>query len=115
MPYRTSEVLRAWLVEFQELGYDLDDNLRVIEQDGDRGENTGLIALRLRDAGTSAYIQPVRLGSHQWVVTFEARDEPVEMTAAAVAQLSCELALISTLCAFLQAKSISTRPSPTHI
>lgn len=105
MVYRNLATLEKWILEFQGLGYAVDDSLRVLTQDGDGGENTGLVAMTLHNSATSAFIQPLSVGSARWAVTFEARDEPVELTAPAVAALSAELAILSALCSFLEAKS----------
>ena len=106
MPYRNQATLEAWLAEFRALGYAV-ESLRVIAQDGEGGQNTGLVALRLRNATTSVYIQPATIAGAHWAVTFEAREEAVELTAPAVAALSADLAVVSALCSFLEAKANS--------
>jgi hypothetical protein len=50
-------------------------------------------------------VQPEAPYSQTWVVTMEARDEPVVLDSAGLMNLSSELAVVSALCAFLQAKS----------
>ena len=107
MPFHSRATLAEWVAEFRELGYGLEGSLRVIEQDGEDGSDTGLVYLELAHAPTTVYVQPVVGDGTRWVVTFEGRDEPAEVTAAGVARLSTELAALSALCAFLQAKSAS--------
>lgn len=105
MPFRSQHTLEAWLDEFGRLGYPLGTSLKVIQQDGDGGADTGLVGVALGSSPTGAYIQPERVGSTRWVVTFEPRDTPVVLDSAALMHLSSELATVSALCAFLQAKS----------
>ena len=102
MSFRSRETLQEWLTEFQTLDYPADRTVRVIEQDGADGANTGLVAVQLT-GGLSAYIQPGADGT--WIVTLESREEASELDSAAVSRLSAELSTVSSLCAFLQAKS----------
>jgi hypothetical protein len=51
------------------------------------------------------YLQPERSGSTHWVVTFEERQEDVTLDAATLLRLVGELAMLSALCTFLEAKS----------
>jgi hypothetical protein len=97
--------LRSWLDEFSELENVTPGALKVIQQDGDGGANTGLVAFRFENASTVAYVQPERPGSMTWMVTLEPRESSITIDAAEVRDLADELALLSALCAFLQAKS----------
>ncbi len=99
--FRSRATLESWLDEFQHLGYPVDATARVLEQDGADGANTGLVALRLSN-GQGAYIQPSAAG--RWALTLEPHDAS-ELSAAEISRLSAELATVSALCAFLQAKS----------
>ncbi len=103
MSFRSRETLAAWLDEFQALGYPVDRTVRVIEQDGAGGANTGLVAVEL-SSGLSAYIQPDGVPG-RWAVTLESREAELELPAADVARLSAELATVSALCTFLEAKA----------
>lgn len=103
MSFRSRETLVAWLTEFQALGYPVDRTVRIIEQDGADGANTGLVAVELT-SGLSAYIQPDD-ASGSWAITIESQEDAIELSAAAAAQLSAELATVSSLCAFLQARA----------
>lgn len=104
MSFRSRETLQEWLAEFHALDYPADTTIRVIEQDGVDGANTGLVAVLLT-SGLSAYIQPHRQGSAAWVVTLESREDSSDLDAAGVSRLSAELATVSALCAFLESKS----------
>ncbi|GAB3155342.1 hypothetical protein GCM10027058_27510 [Microbacterium neimengense] len=105
MPFRSLEMLESWLVEFRELDYPIAGTVKVIPQDSEFGSDTGLVGVRLLNAQTVTYIQPVEAGSSTWVVTFEARDTDLQLDAAGAFRLSTELAMVSALCTFLQTKS----------
>ncbi|GAB3401065.1 hypothetical protein GCM10027515_09310 [Schumannella luteola] len=105
MPFRTKPLLESWVEEFDGLGYGADERIRVIEQDGSEGADTGLITVSLNDASTVIYLQPVAPGDPRWVINFEGRDDTFALTPAETSRLSAELAMVSTLCAFLEAKS----------
>lgn len=103
--FRSLVTLGSWLDEFRRLGGIGPGLLKVIQQDGDDGADTGLVACQLESPGTWAYIQPERPGSAQWMVTLEPREDSVTMSAGDILDLASRLALLSELCAFLQAKS----------
>jgi hypothetical protein len=114
MPFRSRATLDDWIDEFRALGYPIAGELRVIEQDGGEGANTGLVVVELRNTPTSVFIQPVVQGSSHWTVSFEPREDTVELDPPGVAALSAELAVVSALCAFLQAKAATfSAGSPT--
>ena len=112
MAFRSQDTLQVWLDEFHALGYPIAGSLKVLPQDGDEGENTGLVAVQLRNATTVTYIQPEAVDSHRWVVTMEPRDAAVVLDAPQLLGLSAELAIASALCAFLQGKSQALGDSP---
>jgi hypothetical protein len=105
MPFRSRRTLEAWLEEFSQLGYPIAGSLRVMDQDSADGEDTGLVGVSLRYAATVTYLQPDAPYSTRWVVTMEPRETPVVLDSAGLLNLSTELATVSALCAFLQAKS----------
>lgn len=106
MPFRSRENLESWLDEFRRLEYPAIAALRAVELDGEDGATTGIVALKLTNAGTTAFVQPYVDGdSSRWVLTFESREEDVELSAAGVGALAAELMTVSALVAFLQAKS----------
>ncbi|WP_243077337.1 hypothetical protein [Microbacterium sp. SS28] len=93
--------------EFRALGYPIASSLRVIAQDGHDGADTGLVAVRLLESSTEVYIQPTPPGSAAWSATFEARDEDVTFRASEIMSLAGELSMLSSLCVFLEAKSLA--------
>ena len=105
MPFRSKATLQSWLDEFTQMGYPVAGELKVIEQDGEDGGDTGLVAVRLARATTVIYMQPEMDGSYEWLVTMEPRETPVVLNSAAVLNLATELTTVSALCAFLQVKS----------
>ena len=105
MPYRSRHTLEAWLEEFEQLGYPIAGSLRVMAQDSDDGEDSGLVGVQLAHASTVTYLQPDGPYSTRWVVTMEPREVAVVLDSAGLLNLSAELATVSALCAFLQAKS----------
>jgi len=107
MPFRSKETIEAWLDEFRSLGYAIAGSVKVMQQDGEDGSNTGLVGMQLANASTSIYVHPEAPYATRWVVTMERRDEAISLDAAAVMELSTELQILSALCTFLQAKSDS--------
>ena len=105
MPFRNMDTLESWLEEFRGLGYTVIGSVGVIPQDGDGGANTGLVTFHFTNASTPTSIQPGLDDPTRWVATMEPRDGSVVMDAPKLLELSGELAMLSALCAFLQAKS----------
>jgi len=105
MPFRTKPMLESWIAEFGELGYPAQQTIRVLDQDGSDGSDTGLITVSLNDASTVVYLAPIGPGEARWVITFEGREDTFALSPAETSRLSSELAMVSTLCAFLEAKS----------
>lgn len=107
MPFRSFGTLEHWLDEFEDLGYGFGGDVKVIQQDGAHGANTGLVSVNLVHASTVVTIQPEVRGSTRWMVTMEPREEAVTMDAPTLLNLAAELSVVSALCAFLQAKSLA--------
>lgn len=105
MAFRKLETLESWLAEYRALGKPLADSARVMVQDGDGGANTGLVFFGLGHAPTGVFIQPATQDAAGWVATMEPRDENLVLDAPGLLALSAELAAVSELCAFLEAKS----------
>jgi hypothetical protein len=105
MPFRNATTLQRWLDEFLAVEHRGEGSVRVMEQDGSDGADTGLVSVRLNNASTVTYIHPEGAGSTTWLVTMEPRETPVVLEATAVAELAEELDTVAKLCAFLQRKS----------
>lgn len=111
MPFRSKETLEAWIREFGQMGYSMPDEVRVIEQDGEGGANTGLVAITLTVPATVISVQPRAPYALDWVVGIEPREEAVSISGPATLEYSRVLATLSVLCAFLQTKS-EAHPHP---
>ncbi|CAN3702777.1 MULTISPECIES: hypothetical protein [unclassified Microbacterium] len=106
MPFRTMSTLQEWVDDFRALGFDDAEILRVIPQDGEDGADAGLVAAQLRSVSTTFYVAPSsEVGSTDWAVTFEPREDAAPLPAGQVMALSGELATLAALCSFLQARS----------
>lgn len=103
MAFRTKETLESWIEEFRAFGYPL--KVKVIPQDGSLGRDTGLVGVTMMNAQTVTSIEPETPGGSKWRITFEARETDLRLDAMATLNLSTELAIVSTLCAFLETKS----------
>ena len=76
MPFRNATTLQRWLDEFLAVEHRADGSIRVMEQDGAGGADTGLVSVRLANASTVTYIHPEGAGSTTWLVTMEPRETP---------------------------------------
>jgi hypothetical protein len=103
MPFRSKALLETWLDDFRSAGHNVPG--AVAFQDGADGHDTGLVVLRLRNAGTYTYMQPVALHDPRWEITFEPRESAVSLSPSEVDEMGRELQLVAALCEFLQAKS----------
>jgi hypothetical protein len=103
MPFRSKATLETWLEEFRAAAHDVPGS--VAFQDGADGHDTGLVVLRVSNAGTYTYMQPVALHDPRWEVTFEPRECTVSLAPAHVDAMGKELQLVAALCEFLQSKS----------
>jgi len=107
MVFRSLKTLESWLAEYRRLGMPRADSARVMVQDGDGGANTGLVTFHLDHASTVVVIQPDAQGSGGWVATMEPREDNVVLDSSGLRALSAELAAVSELCIFLEAKARS--------
>ncbi len=107
MPFRSLSTLQSWLDDFQRIGYRFGGEMRVIQQDGAGGADTGLVWVRLSDSESVITIQPEMGETPTWMVTMEPREWAVSMDAPTLLNVSAELAVVSALCAFLQERSLA--------
>jgi hypothetical protein len=106
MPYRDQATVQAWVNEYITQHGDIAPEVSVLEQYYTDAKDSGLVVVTLRTASTVTYIQPViRDGAPLWLVTFESRDEGIEMDAADVAKLAADLQVLADLCAYLQRRT----------
>ncbi|WP_291043026.1 protein-L-isoaspartate carboxylmethyltransferase [Herbiconiux sp.] len=105
MPFRSQETLERWVQEFLEEGPPLPGVIDVLRHDGEAGDDTGLVIVRLRNATTEVYLQPVAPGEPPYEVVFGAREHDFSLRAQGVQALADDLALAAALCTFLERKS----------
>lgn len=105
MPFRSKEVLDAWLDEYASIGASGAGVAYVADQEALEGQDSGLVIFPLRNATTSVYLQPAAVGAPDWRVTFEAQPDVTELSPQGVYDLCRELTEAADLCAFLQRKS----------
>lgn len=107
MPFRSKEVLQAWLDEFAASGAGGGGVAFVADQEPVDGVDSGLVIYPLTNATTSVYLAPLNVGVPDWRVTFEAQPEVTELSPESVYALCRELSHAADLCAFLQHKSLA--------
>lgn len=105
MPFRSQETLTGWLEEFEQLGHRFANSVRVIEQDGSLGANTGLVHVALTSTGMGCYLEPVAPLDPNWTVTFESPEDAFSLDVIEVASLAAQISMVSALCSFLQGRS----------
>jgi len=103
MPYRTQSLLQDWLDEFRAGGREVHGHVAL--QDGSDGRDTGLVIVRLVNATTEMFMQPVAPGEQQWEITLQARTHDSVVSPEQLEELSEELQRAAALCRFLQEKS----------
>jgi len=105
MPFRSQETLQLWVDEFDRQRPPHTGAVDVLRHDGESGDDTGLVIVRLGNASTEVYLQPVAPGEPAYEVVFGAREHDFALDAAGVQSLSDDLALAAALCTFLERKS----------
>lgn len=103
MPYRTHALLQSWLDEFRAQSSDIQGHVAL--QDGSDGSDTGLVIVRLQNATTGMFMQPVAPHDAHWEITLEARLSDLVISAEQLDDLAAELRRAAELCRFLEAKS----------
>jgi hypothetical protein len=105
MPYRTRELLQLWMDEFIADEPSAACHLDVLRHDGDAGDDTGLVIVRLQNAATDVYLQPAGPGDPGWEVHFGPRPHDFALSAERVKALSDELAIAAQVCVFLETRA----------
>lgn len=106
VPFRSKELLQAWLDEFAASGVSGGGVAVVVDQEAVGGRDSGLVVYPLRNATTSVYMQPLAPGVAEWRVTIEEQPEATELSPEGLYDLCRELSSVADLCAFLQLKSV---------
>lgn len=106
MPFRSKATLEQWLDEFRSVRKD-GELIHVLIQDGDDGADTGLVIVPLVNVSTEIVMEPAAVGEQHWLIRFEPRAKPFELTSIKLHGLAAELAAAAALCEFLERKSIA--------
>jgi hypothetical protein len=106
MPFRSKETLERWLTEFRSVRKD-GELIHVLIQDGEDGADTGLVIVPLVNVSTEIVMEPASVGDQQWLIRFEPRAEPFELTSIELHGLAAELSAAAALCEFPERKSIA--------
>ncbi|MFB2583200.1 hypothetical protein ACEXQD_18280 [Herbiconiux sp. P15] len=106
MPFRSQETLQRWVEEFQQQQRPPHTGVvDVLRHDGESGDDTGLVIVRLRSTLTEVYLQPVAPGDPAYEVVFGARERDFALRADGVQSLADDLGLAAALCTFLEQRS----------
>ncbi len=106
VPARTKSLLESWIDEFIAENATESASIQVAVQDGVDGRDTGLVIVHLSQGGADVYMQPDGLDSTKWVTTLTPRPGDLTLSPFKLASLAAEVALASSLCQFLQFKSL---------
>ena len=106
VPARTKTLLEAWIDEFLSENAADAVTIQVAVQDGSEGRDTGLVIVHLSSGSADVYMQPDGLDSTSWVTTLTARPGDLTLPPVKLAALAAEVSLASSLCLFLQYKSL---------
>lgn len=112
MPFRSMEMLRTWVAEFESAHPPRNVTIRVIPQDGDEGADTGLVGVRLLNSPAEIYVEPPAVAEDEWIVTFEPREEFVHLTTGQVVLMADAVGELAAVCAFLQEKGRALAANP---
>jgi len=106
MPYRDRTTVETWVNEYI-VSHSADSlGVAVLDKNFEAGPNSGIVVVTLRSASTITFLHPeIRQGSPIWVVTFEGRNETLDLDGDALAQLAEDLSALAELRSFLQEKT----------
>lgn len=105
-PARTKALLEGWVKEFMDENAADQVHINVAVQDGSDGRDTGLVVIHLGNGGAEVYMQPASFDSTVWEATLTARPDDLTLSPYKLAALAAEVTLASSLCTFLQYKSL---------
>lgn len=106
MPYRDRTTVERWVNEYIESHSADSLGVAVLDKNFEAGPNSGIVVVTLRSASTITFLHPeIRQGLPNWVVTFEGRNETLDLDDAALRQLAEDLTSLAELRSFLQQKT----------
>jgi len=105
MPYRDRTRVEHWVDEYRAMQRADAGSIgvAVLDKNFQAGPNSGIVVVTLRSASTITFLHPeIRQGSPVWIVTFEARNEPIDLDADGLRMLARDIAVVSELRDHLQ-------------
>lgn len=116
MPYRDRVRVERWLADFWDSHSVLSEQLVVLDDEFQPGQNSGLVIASLRRSPGVAYLSvKVIDGLPRWKVTFEPRPAAVELDGNGTRELAQEVDALGILCDYLQERTDDAinNPVPT--
>jgi hypothetical protein len=106
MPYRDRAQEEGWLSDFWDEHSLFDDRLTVLDDDFVPHANSGLVVAHLSRSPGIAYLSVKTIGDEpRWMVTFEPRQEAIDLDASGVHELAREIGALGILCDYLQGRT----------
>lgn len=106
VPYRDRARVERWLAEFWESHSVLSEQLAVLDEEFQPGQNSGLVVASLRRSPGVSYLSVKILDDRPyWKVTFEPRPEAVELDGSGTCELADEIHALGILCDYLQRRT----------
>ncbi|WCD93550.1 protein-L-isoaspartate carboxylmethyltransferase [Microbacterium sp. nov. GSS16] len=106
MPYRDRTTVESWVDEYIESHSADSLGVAVLDKNFEAGPDSGIVVVTLRTASTITFLHPeIRRGSPIWIVTFEERNETLDLDDVALRQLAEDLTALTELRTFLQRKT----------
>lgn len=106
MPSHKKKTLEHWVDEFVKArgGAEM---VRVVVQESENDQDTGLVIVPLENAPNTVWIEPRPAGDDlTWHIVIEQSDGVLDLTSFELNALTHELQIAAELCAFLQEKSL---------
>ncbi|PKI91507.1 protein-L-isoaspartate carboxylmethyltransferase [Actinomycetales bacterium SN12] len=98
--------MENWVNEYIESHSGDSVGVAVLDKNYEAGPNSGIVVVTLRSASTITFVHPeIRQGLPVWVVTFEGRNETLDLDDVALRQLAQDLKDLAELRSFLQEKT----------
>ncbi|WP_336644626.1 protein-L-isoaspartate carboxylmethyltransferase [Microbacterium sp. USHLN186] len=106
MPYRDRARVEGWVNEYNAT-HDVEAlRVGVLDKNFESGPNSAIVIVTLRSASTITFLHPaIRKGAPVWMVTFEERNEPVDLDDAGLRLLAEDMCAVAELRSYLQEKT----------
>ncbi|WP_313355617.1 protein-L-isoaspartate carboxylmethyltransferase [Microbacterium sp.] len=98
--------MESWVNEYTQAHSEDSLGIAVLDKNFEAGPNSGIVVVTLRSASTITFLHPeIRRGLPTWVVTFEGRNETLDLDQEGLRQLAEDVAALADLRSFLQEKT----------